>query len=222
MSEKVCIFCQKKADTREHIPAKQLFKGDLDSSLITVPSCSDCNSSFQSDEDFFRQFWASMFMEASEEAKRMFENEITRSIKRKPALAAQMFSQMQLVNAYTQAGKYSGRKTAYHISDDDRSRINRVVRKIIKGLFFYEFRAIMPSDWEIKIVWITPINEKNLGLDKLAKEPRWRVIKKETFAYWMNSVPETNQSIWLLGFFRKPLFYVLVLDELTAKGEVQV
>jgi hypothetical protein len=86
----------------------------------------------------------------------------------------------------------------------------------------HEFDEIMPSDWQIEVVWVTPKNEKNLGLDKLAQEPRWRVIKKDTFAYWMNSVPETNQSIWLLDFFRKPLFYVLAFDEVTARNKVKV
>jgi hypothetical protein len=136
MSDKVCIFCQKEADTRDHIPAKQMFKGELNSSLITVPSCFTCNSSYQPDEDFFRQFWASMLMDSSNEAKRMIENEVTRSIKRRPALAMQMFNQMQLVNAYTKAGIFLGKKTAFHVSDDDRSRINRVVKKNHQRSFF--------------------------------------------------------------------------------------
>lgn len=211
-----CIFCGKVADTKEHIPAKQFFKGTPDKPLITVPSCNTCNAGFQKDEDFFRQFYVSMLMERSPEAKKLMEGEISRSITRTPALGHQMFSQMKLVDAYTKSGLYKGKMTMYAVSNSDKVRINRVVNKIIRGLFFHEFDKAMPEGWVVKIIWITPKVEKEQKLDEMVKEPRWRVIKEDTFAYWVNYVPETFQSIWLLDFFKIPLFYVLVLDKKTA------
>ena len=65
----ICIFCGEVADTREHIPAKQFFKGTPDKPLIIVPTCIACNAGFQKDEDFFRQFYVSMLMDRSSEAK---------------------------------------------------------------------------------------------------------------------------------------------------------
>jgi hypothetical protein len=215
----ICIFCGKVADTREHIPAKQFFKGSPDKPLITVPSCHECNAGFQKDEDFFRQFYVSMLMERSSEAKKLMDGEISRSILRTPALGYQMFSQMKLVDAYNRSGLYKGKMTMYSVSDDDKVRINRVVNKIIRGLFFHEFGQTLPEDWIIKIIWITPKVEMELKLDDMAKEPRWRVIKEDTFAYWVNEVPNTFQSIWMLDFFKIPLFYVLVLDRKTTKQE---
>ncbi len=218
-TSKNCIFCDKTANTKEHIPAKQFFKGVPDKSLITVPSCTACNRSFQKDEDFFRQFYVSMLMERSPEAKKLMEGEVSRSILRTPALGRQMFSQMKLVDAYTRSGLYKGKMTMYTVSDSDKVRINRVITKVIKGLFFHEFGQTIPEDWIIKIIWITPEVEKEQKLDEMAKEPRWRVIKEDTFAYWVNPVPDTFQSVWLLDFFKIPLFYVLVLDKKTAKEE---
>ena len=214
-----CIFCGKGAGTREHIPPKQFFKDTPDKPLITVPSCSACNRSFQKDEDFFRQFYVSILMERSSEAKKLMEGEVSRSILRTPALGHQMFSQMKLVDAYTKSGLYKGKMTMYTVSDTDKVRINRVVNKIIRGLFYHEFGQTIPEDWIVKIIWITPQVEKEQKLDEMAKETRWRVIKEDTFAYWVNHVPETFQSIWLLDFFKIPLFYVLVLDRKTAKEE---
>ncbi|MBI2621988.1 MAG: hypothetical protein HYW63_05095 [Candidatus Levybacteria bacterium] len=214
----ICIFCGSPADTREHIPAKQFFKGTPDMNLITVPSCKNCNKGFQKDEDFFRQFNAGFLMDRSERAKELMENQITRSIKRKPALAHQMFSQMHLVDAYTKSKKvYIGKATAYHITASDTKRINRIVRKIIEGLFFHEFKQILPKDWVVRIVWVNPKVEKELGLIELAKTLKWRVIKEDTFAYGVDFVPETHQSIWLIDFFKVSLFYLLVLDRKTAK-----
>lgn len=218
-TSKNCVFCGKEADTREHIPAKQFFKGIPDKSLITVPSCKACNKGFQKDEDFFRQFFVSMLIDKSSRAKEMMDSEISRSIKRAPALGSQMFSQMQLVNAYTKSGIYLGQKTMYSISDSDRERVKRVVKKIVQGLFFHEFVQLLPEDWTVKIIWITPKNEVELKLGGLAKILKWNVIKEDTFAYGVNSVPDTHQSMWIIDFFKVPLFYVLVLDKKTAKQE---
>jgi len=215
----VCIYCGKTADTREHIPPKQFFKGVPNKPLITVPSCNECNAGFQKHEDFFRQFYASMLMARSPEAKKLMDEEVSRSIIRTPALGHQMFSQMKLVDAYTKTGLYKGRMTMYTVSDSDKIRIDRVVTKVIKGLFFYEFGKTIPVDWVMKIVWITPQVEKKQKFDEMGKQPYWRVIKEDTFAYWVNHVPETFQSVWLLDFFKIPLFYVLVLDKKTAHEE---
>ena len=142
----MCIYCGKAADTREHIPPKQFFKGTVDKPLITVPSCNACNAGFQKDEDFFRQFYASMLMARSSEAKKLMEGEVSRSILRTPALGHQMFSQMKLVDQYTKSGLYKGKMTMYTISDSDKERINRVVTKVIKGLFFHKFGQTIPED----------------------------------------------------------------------------
>ena len=214
-----CIFCGKSADTREHIPAKHFFKGVPEKPLITVPSCNVCNAGFQKDEEFFRQFYVSMLMERSSEAKRLMEGEISRSITRAPALGRQMFNQMKLVDAYTKSGLYKGKMTMYTVSDTDKVRINKVVNKIIKGLFFHEFGQTVPKEWIIRVIWITPQVEKEQKLAEMAQEPRWNVIKEDSFTYWVNSVPETFQSMWILDFFKIPLFYVLVLDRKTAREE---
>lgn len=214
-----CIFCDNTADTREHIPAKHFFKGVPEKNLITVPSCYSCNKSFQKDEDFFRQFYISMLMDRSAYAKQLMDNEITRSIKRAPSLGHQMFNQMKLVEAYTKAGVYLGTKTMYTISDSDKKRINRIANKIVKGLFFYEFKQIFPLDWIVEIIWITPKVEKEQNLEELAKTLKWNVIHENIFAYGVDNIPNTYQSIWILDFFRIPLFYVLVLDKKTIKQD---
>ena len=211
-----CIFCQNPADTREHIPAKQFFKEVPEKDLITVPSCFKCNKSYQRDEDFFRQFYTGMLMDRSKYATLLMDNEITRSIKRKPALAHQMFSQMQLVNVFTKSGIYVGKKTMYKVSKSDKIRIDKVINKIIQGLFYHEFKKILPKDWIVKIIWITPKVHKDLGLDKTEKTLRWNIINEDIFAYGMSYVKDTFQSIWILDFFRIPVFYVLVLDKETA------
>src|SRR3990167_5778700 len=221
-TSKTCVFCGNPANTREHIPAKQFFKGVPENRLITVPSCSDCNKNFQKNEDFFRQFLAGFLMDRSDHAKKLMENEVSRSIKRKPALGIQMFSQMKKVNLYTKSGIYLGPKTMYRVSDLDYKMINSVVEKIIKGLFYHEFGETIPEDWIIRIVWINPKRDKELGLTEMAKELKWNVIKDDTFAYGHQFVPETFQSIWILDFFKTPIFYILLINRTTAKENLEI
>jgi hypothetical protein len=214
-----CIYCGQPADTREHIPPKQFFKGVPEESLIVVPSCLICNRGFQKDEDFFRQFWVSMLMDRSPTAGDLMNGQVSRSIQRTPALGWQMFKQMSLVDLVTPTGIYVGKGTAFKITDVDRKRIDRIVVKIIKGLFYNHFQKTIPEDWLIEVYWITPQIEKKLGLQQLAQKLKWNVIKEDTFAYGFDFVPDTHQSMWLMDFFKIPLFYILVLDDETRNAK---
>lgn len=216
-----CIFCGDEANTREHIPAKQFFKGVPEKDLVTVPSCSRCNAEFQKDEDFFRQFWVSMLLDKSQKARQMFDDEITRSIKRRPSLGFQMFSQMKLIDLHTKSGEYLGKKTAYKISDSDGKRIDRVVNKIVKGIFFHEFKRTIPESWEVKIFWITPKLEREQKLIEMARTLRWNVIKEDTFVYGINNVPKTFQSVLIIDFFKTPLFYVFVMNKKASEKDIK-
>jgi hypothetical protein len=208
-----CIYCGLIAGTREHIPSKQFFKGIQKKKLLVVPSCLTCNRSFQKDEDFFRQFWASMLMDRSAVAAELVNGPIMRSIQYKPKLGLQMLNQMRIIDLVTKSGIYLGKRTVFELSEFDRQRIDRVVNKIIKGLFYNQFKKVIPEDWTILINWITTKNEKDLALRDLAQNLRWETIKEDTFAYGFNFVPNTLQSVWILEFFKISLFYVLVLNK---------
>ncbi|KKU83059.1 MAG: Adenosine kinase [Candidatus Amesbacteria bacterium GW2011_GWC2_47_8] len=111
----VCVYCGKEADTREHIPARNLFSITANVPFITVPSCKTCNSGFQMDEEFFRNFLVSILYEQSQSATILLDNSVARSMRRKPALGLKMFEQMSLVDYYDGFGNYHGKKTAMHI-----------------------------------------------------------------------------------------------------------
>lgn len=45
-----CIYCGKKADTREHVPSKVFLLEPLPENLPTLPACLECNNSYSHDE----------------------------------------------------------------------------------------------------------------------------------------------------------------------------
>ena len=208
---KKCIYCGQRANTREHIPARNLVKDKGSVQFITVPSCSKCNSGFQKDEEFFRQLIASILYEQSPVATFLLNNPVARSMKRKPALGVQMFQQMKVVNLYSKGNIYLGKRTAINITKNDHQRVFHVLDKYIEGLFFYHFGKAVSRDWVLRHSWLTRKLEEKV-IDTL-KNMRWERMKEDTFIYGFNSVPKTCQSIWCLVFFGQPLFYSLVLDK---------
>ncbi|KKU57755.1 MAG: hypothetical protein UX80_C0010G0016 [Candidatus Amesbacteria bacterium GW2011_GWA2_47_11b] len=210
----VCVYCGKEADTREHIPARNLFSITANVPFITVPSCKTCNSGFQMDEEFFRNFLVSILYEQSQSATILLDNSVARSMRRKPALGLKMFEQMSLVDYYDGFGNYHGKKTAMHIKPEDHARIYRVLDKYIRGLFYNHFKKPIPKDWSVEHHWLLPKFEEKVV--HTLKGMRWERVREDTFVYGFNSVPETNQSVWCMIFYERPLFYTFVVDPVTA------
>lgn len=52
MIDKNCIFCSKRADTREHIIPRCFLNKPYPNNLPTLPSCRKCNNSFSLDEEY--------------------------------------------------------------------------------------------------------------------------------------------------------------------------
>lgn len=211
----ICVYCGLKADTKDHIPTKNLFQSTSGISFITVPSCRKCNSGFQKDEEFFRQLLASILYKQSPVASFLLHNPIARSMKRKPALGMQMFKQMNLVDHYSKGRIYLGKKTAIHITKKDHQRIFNVLDKYIKGLYYHHFNKMIPDGWAVKHHWLMEKFEEKV-VDTL-KDMRWERVKEDTFVYGFSSVPKTHQSIWCLIFFGQPLFYTFVIDKKNAE-----
>lgn len=61
-SEMYCVYCGKKADTREHCPSKAFLKKPFPTDLPTVPACKKCNNSFSSDERFTKKMINFLYM----------------------------------------------------------------------------------------------------------------------------------------------------------------
>lgn len=210
-----CIYCGIDADTREHIPARNLFSNTAGVPFITVPSCKKCNSGFQKDEEFFRNFISSILYGQSSSATFMLDNPISRSIKRRPALALKMFGQMSLVRHFDKSGIYHGIKTAIKVTKEDHNRMCSVLDKYVKGLFYHHFGTTIPADWSVEHHWLVPAFEKKVV--GTLRDMRWERIKEDTFVYGFNSVPVTRQSVWCMIFYGQPLFYSFVIDPVTAR-----
>lgn len=112
-SVKKCIYCRsRKANSRDHVPPKNLFPIPRPANLITVPSCVECNRFFKKDEDYFLAL--STFTDAgiSTEGKKLWQQKLHRMYVKDVGLRRIIANSFATVELITPAGVYIGRRGA--------------------------------------------------------------------------------------------------------------
>ena len=150
-----------------------------------------------------------MALENSQHAIDLFFTKVKRSIIRRPLIGAKVRKRMELVKLFTKGGIYLGKRTKIDVPDEDWERYHNVLDKYIKGLFYYEFKAILPTDYKIK----HSFGNKDL-FDRLSlKMYKWNLDNKEIFAYGFTYVPNAYNSIWSIIFYDSVFFVSFVGTE---------
>lgn len=146
--ENICHLCGKsiaKEDfSKEHLPAKQFFPKEIriqeNLNLLTIPSHWECNEGYSKDEE---HFYFSLYP-IVKESKASISDVVHSDLKNKTQEPQKIFIRTLLKNfsvcteggIYLPTGKYE-----YSI---DKYRIQRVVLKIIQGLFFHHNQVFLP------------------------------------------------------------------------------
>ena len=190
--EGACIYCGVVgALTDDHVPPKNLFpKPHL--GLITVPSCAGCNGSFKLDDEYFRLAITTGvdpkdFPIAIEAIYKLGTPEKVR------------FAKSILL-------KFDREKNAHHL---DRPRMQRVIERVIRGLFWHHQRQPLPAQAKMRL-WFTYCDEvpmDNMGLESVLDtlgQQQLHQIGKGIFSY--RGVLDSDQAVfsaWYLRFYEK-------------------
>jgi hypothetical protein len=199
----VCAYCGRVGPiTQDHIPPKNLFPKPRAADLITVPCCLSCREGWSKDDEYF---WAiilnSELVESSVDAEKAIQT-LFRALERKEhqRLLLKLSSDISWVNAYTESGLFLGRKPAMKY---DRPRMNRVISRIVRGLFFKETGRVFPETHEL----IPAMSHNPKELEKLIRKIRgFRApvrVGNKVFQYTVAFfVPEDQtSSIWVMSFY---------------------
>jgi hypothetical protein len=195
INSKECIFCGAQTNiTREHIPPKILFSKPRPSNLITVPSCATCNASFQKDEEYFKV----IITGACEDSK--IEDSLLESIRKQFKHQPKLATTIQHVLI---------KKNGICKWNPNDFRINRVIHKIIKGLFFYEQKVVMPQNHKIywDIVDKEFIENNTEFIKKVSRELPIHNIGNGIFQYTVKFF-KTRKSFWIINFYKSIAFFV--------------
>jgi hypothetical protein len=107
-------------------------------------------------------------------------------------------------NVRTPTGLYLGRQMTVRV---DEARCERVVAKIVRGLYFHEHDERLPPNIPV-VGWMLQRPQQMRALDEIAT-----VLKPgskdwpQVFEYWFNRTTEDHRaSMWVMKFFGKIFF----------------
>lgn len=198
----ICVFCGRSATTRDHVPPKGIFPDPKPSDLITVPACDLCNSKTKLDDEYFRWLVATA-SGADEQAHQLIKNRVVPKFQRRPALLHMVMKGATHVDVHSEGGIYLGKQPAFHF---DRGRIQTVIDKTIRGLYFKKLRVILPKDVVVANFVLNPIFNDEMK-NAICSLPLNNIGNGVfSYRYWVeDTMPE--ESFWLLMFFDKILFF---------------
>lgn len=160
MKKGTCTYCGLHREiTDDHIPPKNLFPKPLPQNLITVPSCMICNEGTSKDDEYFRLILSLRDETFDHPSVQNNWPKIKRSLECKShgGLRRILIDSTQFVNLRSNAGLYLGKAG---VIEPDSKRMDKVLRRIAKGLFYSETGYRLPDNYDI--VWHDITNVRDL------------------------------------------------------------
>ena len=207
-AEQPCVYCwSAPGSTKDHVPPKALFPKPRPSHLITVPSCLKCNQLASKDEELFLA--TLLFSDAGVTAigRQLWNEKMSRAYSRPQGIAKVIARMLSQAHVRTPAGIYLGRRMALDIDYD---RLYRVVAKIVRGLYYYEFKEPLGKDVEITCQWLNTRSTQALAKNHIEILPFAKTSFQGVFSYRFSRVSEKPQcSEWAMLFFNHTVFWAI-------------
>jgi hypothetical protein len=204
----ICFICGKEgSDTVDHIPPKGIFHPKYrNNNLITVPAHRNCNKKFEKDDEYFRDNIVLASCEVNKKAQELFDDKIIHAYQNKKAQGYRRMQVKQLnsVEVHTPTGLYV--KTL-PIKIFETKRIDAVISRICRGLYYHRFKFILPIKCKIQVDLLKP---EAIDLrTRLIGKRQFQVVVPDIFEYVFigcNENPETN--LFFLFFYNCFTFHI--------------
>ncbi len=219
MKNGLCAYCGKESEiTYDHIPPKSIFSKPFPKNLIKVPSCYNCNVGASRVDEYFRLIFSIRNSTFDHPTVQKNIPKIRRSLERRKfgGLRKLIVDSTKIVNLRTKSGLYIGKAG---LVDPDSTRTDQVLRRIAKGLFYYENKRRLPDEYNI--IWNEISNIKQFSinqqitiikmLDYLQNIPL-KVFGLDVFKYrFMYCKDDKNYFFGTFNFYLKVWFLVYSL-----------
>lgn len=219
--QQLCVYCSKsEATTADHVPPKGFFPDPLPSDLVTVPSCRSCNNSFGKDEEYARNFFAAGWSgDETSVGYKVFTTKVMRSATRGTRKMLHMIrNSISLSDMHSPAGMYLGKRPTIEI---DRSRVDRVVAKICRGLYYLETGRPLPPVAVAHVILSPDDKVLTHGVGQQFSQLPTRGTHPEVFRYkYMTVEGDSPGSVWVMQFYEAVTFLVATygVEELAKFG----
>lgn len=214
MKERICYLCGKTIEgtvSNDHVPPRQfyakLYRKVHSPSLLTLPSHTECNKSFQADEDYF--FAALAGLNEDARIHDWLTDDVRNKIWRNEAVGLRQKVLSEFSS--TMSGIHlPGNLVAKHF---DTKRVNRIVWKIIRGLCFHHYGQVMPNNAKHGIrYWQVQDKPPKIYCDNLMFSPVYGPYP-EVFCYKFRRVvnKDSLSALWALFFWESVIAIVPVV-----------
>lgn len=182
--------------------------------LITVPACRQCNNSSKLDDEYFRWFVATVGDQTSS-SDTLIHDSIVPRFRESPALLRRIMQGARFVDVASPGGIWLGKRPAFEF---DRPRIQAVIDKTVRGLYFHEFCERL-VDARVEDFRLNPYEFTDEDKAYLTSLPV-RDVAPDVFSYRCErDLAEPRHAGWLLMFFfPKTLFFTLTTPSEWQRG----
>ena len=212
-----CVYCgDKKTNTKDHVPGKGFFPQPRPSDLITVACCRKCNVDHGYDEEFFAATFLFSDAASTKTGKELWDSKFSRGWRRNSGLRAALQKRMSRIPVFSPKGIYLQNRLAIEL---DHERLDSVVMRCIRGLYFFEFGEILHNQTEMQVAnLLTPQSQKAMEEQAKSAQPGKRDWPG-VFEYRVAKCHEVDQgSMWLVRFYGMVCYWA-VTSPFDFKGE---
>jgi hypothetical protein len=212
--QQLCIYCGvAPATTSDHVPPKCLFAEPRPDNLYTVPCCATCNAGFSLDDEYFRTAMAFRWDVSDHPAAAVVLQKALRSTGRSAGLRKLFTDTLEKAPIITHSGIYLEDGARF---EADMSRIDRVLERIVRGLYYKKVGNALPSGHRIMLIADEMMQQADGQLRNeilrawgphLQGEPQ--VFGKEAFLFFWFIDPTVNCSGWFLVFFSRVIYLAI-------------
>lgn len=189
---------------REHfVPASLWDKRPPDT--IVLPAHKTCNESYQEDDHYFRDVLAmEEGAKGHPEVQKLLAGPIARKFERRFGQVVNLVQNLKLRPVITETGLYIGMHPSFSI---DRRRINRVLEKIVKGIFYKARGRPLSESTRIKIVDGPELLNPIFGPMLVHMPKEWSTFGDDVFGCkWLFDSRHNEAIACLMAFYRRRVF----------------
>jgi hypothetical protein len=203
---RLCVYCRlRDAVTDDHVPPKNLF-GKPRPTLVTVPSCKECNVGASKDDEYFGNMLALRHDLDHPDAAAAF-GAVMRSLERPQAggLRTALLQGMREIELRGPSGLYLGNVGSYDVDVD---RMDRVVRRTMLGLLYSETKQPLPRHYNAMTFLLSQMTPAGLArISPIINATRARppsFVGRRVLTYWWQPTKEdVHATAWLLVYYER-------------------
>lgn len=210
-----CVNCGSTIQiTKDHIPPRCIFSKPWPENLITVPCCEKCRKDQSMDDEYFRTIIAtSGGSQYHDDANKIWKEKVKKSFLKpnKKGFMEGIRNILVPVDVYTEGGQYLGEDTAFKY---DPMRINAVIRRIVRGLYFIHSNNRLSEDFIIRVKVRPKLDLLSDELKGLISDSPIIVRGENTFTYkYLFASDEKDSAIFYLTFYEAWAFLCFVVKK---------